>query len=260
MSDSCKLSIVILSFNSQKRISQVLESAKFADELILVDSGSQDKTIEIASQFKAKIFKRDWPGYSEQWNFAIDQAKGDWVFPLASDEVITEELQKDIQEIIAKDNQQFNGYYVRRLAFFLGKPIYHCGWYPGYELRLFRNGKGKFNLKEVHEYLEVEGKLKHIESDLLHYSYDSLFQYLERLNRYTDLEVKELLKTKKPQEIKFSKWGLVRRSLKVFKKMYFKQKGYKDRMPGFVLCLLSSIYRLIGDIKLWEKSEGAKCA
>jgi len=252
------LSIVILTFNSEKRIREVLESAKFADEIIVVDSQSTDQTIEIAAEFTDKIFTRVWPGYSAQWNFAIDQAKGDWVFPLASDEIITEQLQKEIQEIIAKDNQQFNGYYVRRLAFFLDKPIYHCGWYPGYELRLFRNGKGRFNSKEVHEYLEVEGELKHIESDLLHYTYDSLFQYLERLNRYTDLEVKELLKTKEPQAIKFSKWGLVRRSLKVFKKMYFKQKGYKDRMPGFILCLLSSIYRLIGDIKLWEKLEGSK--
>ena len=132
------LSVVILTFNSEKRILEVLQSAKFADEIIVVDSGSQDKTLEIAAEFTDKIFKRSWPGYSPQWNFAIGQASGDWIFVLASDEVITAGLRQDIREITGKNSQECNGYYTKRLAFFLGKPIYHCGWYPGYELRLFR--------------------------------------------------------------------------------------------------------------------------
>ncbi len=250
------LSIIILTFNSQKRIRQVLESAKFADEVIVADSGSQDKTLEIAREFTDKIFQREWPGYSKQWNFAIEKTKSDWVFTLSSDEVITGELREEIKKRVG-ENGPGNGYYVRRLAFFLGKPIYHCGWYPGYELRLFRRGKGRFNSKEVHEYLEVEGNLGRIEKDLLHYTYDSITQYITRMNKYTDLEVQEILKTGGSPQFKFTRWGLVKGPLKVFRKMYFKQKGRRDGLEGFILCFLSSFYRFIYQVKLWEKKREA---
>ena len=163
-------------------------------------------------------------------------------------------MHKQIVKVIEEDAGKLDGYYIRRLSFFLGKPIYHCGWYPGYQLRLFRQGKGKFNSKEVHEYLEVEGNLGYLEGDMLHYTYDSINQYIDRMNRYTDLEVKEILKNDPLKKFKFTKWGLITETLKVFKKMYFKQKGYKDGFEGFLVCILSAFYKFIYRVKLWEKT------
>ncbi|NQT46693.1 MAG: glycosyltransferase family 2 protein [Candidatus Omnitrophica bacterium] len=246
------LSVVVLTYNSEGLIRGCLESAKWADEIIIVDSMSQDKTVDICKEYTDKIWQRPWPGYAKQWNFAIDQAKGDWIFILASDEEITPQLQSEIEQVLTDGTDSFQGYNVPRKAYFLRQWIRGAGWYPGYSIRLIRNGSGHFDDKAVHEALQLSGKAGSLKGDILHFSYESIDQYISRLNRYTDLEVLDMLEN----PLSLSRTKVVARALfrpiKVFFKKYLKQGGVRDGMHGFLLSVFSSYYVFMTYAKYWE--------
>ncbi len=242
------LSVITLAHNEERNIVDCLTSVRWADELLVVDSGSIDKTVELARNFTSKIFTITWEGYGEAKNFALRQAGCDWILWLDADERVTDELAAEIKAVITSNSAGCDAYSVPRRAFFLGKWIRHCGWYPGRVTRLFRRSKGKFSEHRVHEQLLIDGTLGEMQHDILHYTDPSLDHYFTKFNRYTTLAAEEMKSTGRP----FSVYDLLVRPPFLFFKMYILRLGFLDGIQGFILCVVSSAYVFTKYAKLWE--------
>ena len=242
------LSVLVITKNEEHNIVDCLESVKWADEIVVVDSGSDDKTVELARRYSQKVYVKPWEGYAASKNFALEQCMGDWILWLDADERVTGALGDEIQSILEQRVTDSVGFEVSRKAFFLGKWIRHCGWYPGYVLRLFRRGSGRWSDKKVHEHLELEGKTGKLKSDLLHYTDPNLWHYFDKFNRYTTLAAEELAGKGEPFQLS----QLMVRPVWLFVRMYFLKSGFQDGVQGFILCALSSCYVFTKYAKLWE--------
>jgi glycosyltransferase involved in cell wall biosynthesis len=223
------LSIIILTKNSEKYLNEVLDSTKFANEVIIYDSGSEDKTLEIANHYEnVKIFiDKNWEGFGKQKQKAVDKSFNSWVFVLDSDEVITKDLELEILNTI-KDSK-FKAYEVARLNNYFGKWMKHSGLYPDYSIRLFDKTKCKFNERIVHEKVECEN-LSKLKNHFLHYAYDSIDTFIKKQNIYSNLGAK-------PNKLKaiFSPtW--------TFFKVFIIKRGFLDGWRGFVVAKLYSEY------------------
>ena len=245
------LSVIVITKNEEHNIVDCLESVRWANEVVVVDGGSDDKTVELARQHSQKVFIKPWEGYAASKNFALKQCTGDWILWLDADERVTKELGEEIQTLLKQGATSLTGFEVSRRAFFLGKWIRHCGWYPGYVLRLFRRGAGRWSEKKVHEHLEIEGKTGRLNSDLLHYTDPNLWHYFDKFNRYTSLAAEELATNREPFRIR----QLLVRPVWLFLKMYFLKLGFLDGVHGFILCVLSSCYVFTKYAKLWELTD-----
>lgn len=243
------LSVLVITKNEEHNIVECLESVRWADEIVVVDGGSTDKTVLLAGKVTPKVFERKWDGYGAAKNFGLEQCTSEWVLWLDADERVTQELASEIRQTI-QSNPFNNGFEVPRRANFLGSWINHCGWYPGFVARLFRRGKGRFTEQKVHERLEIEGRTGRLTSDLLHYTDPTLAHYFEKFNRYTSLAAEELYERGE----RFSIIQLLVRPPWVFLKMYVVRAGFLDGLAGFVLCALSSLYVFTKYAKLWELS------
>lgn len=243
------LSIVISAYNEEKKIEDCLRSASFADEIIFVDNTSSDKTVEIAKKYTSKIFKRaNNPMLNVNKNFGFSKASGDWILSLDADERVSEELKKEIKSAINKESQA-NGYWIPRKNIIFGKWIKHTGWYPDYQLRLIRRGKGKFPEQHVHEMIKVGGNIGKLNNPIVHYNYETIFQFLNKLAIYIPSEanrkLREGYRVKTQDAISFP--------VKEFMSRFFARKGYKDGLHGLVLSLLMAFYHLLVFIYIWEK-------
>lgn len=242
------LSVIVITLNEARNIGECLQSVKWADEIVVVDSQSCDKTVEIARQYTDKVYTAEWQGYSANKNFALQQTTGDWVLWIDADERVTEALAAEIRHVIAKQPTE-NGFEMARRAFFLGRWIKHSGWYPGYVLRLFRRDCAHFSENFVHEQLELQGTKATLKNDLLHYTDETLEHYLWKLNRYTSLAADELFNKKRK-----TGWrSMIGRALYTFFRMYILKRGFLDGVEGLMLCLLSANYVAMKYAKLWEK-------
>ena len=164
-----KLTVLIIAFNEEKNLRDCLESVKWADEIIVIDSFSTDKTVEISKEFTDKVISRKWEGFSSQRKFSIEQASHEWILSLDADERITEELKNSIQRMLANGSSA-DGYKVARKNHFLGKWIKGAFWYPDYQMRFFRKSKAKMEDRLIHEGFEVDGNVGVIDGDIIHYS------------------------------------------------------------------------------------------
>ena len=243
-----KLSVITLALNEEHNIVDCLASVKWADELIVVDSGSTDRTVELSRQFTNKVLRLKWRGYGGTRNEALQQATGDWILWLDADERVPPELAAEIQQRIRDDDDMFSGYRVARRGYFLGKWIKHCGWYPSRVTRLFRRSRGKFSESRVHEQLLVDGATGQLHNDLLHYTDPDLDHYLQKFNRYTSLAAQDLHAAGK----RFSLYDVLVRPPFVFFKMFVLRLGFLDGVHGFILCFASMAYVFVKYAKLWE--------
>lgn len=253
-----KISVVLATFNEEKNLKECLESVKdLAWEIVIVDGGSTDKTLEIARQFNAKIIQTDNPPvFHINKNKAIDAAIGDWILQLDADERVTKELAEEIKSVVAK-NPYKNGFWIPRQNFFLGKFLSKGGQYPDYTLRLYRRGKGRLPAKDVHEQAIVEGEVDYLENDLLHLRDKTFSIYIERFNRYTDLLAKQLHESGHTiNPIGFINFILIKPFF-WFIKSYIRHKGYVDGFSGFVFALFSSLRYPVAYLKLWRKDENS---
>jgi len=241
------ISVILITLNEEENIIPCLESVQWADEIVVVDSQSQDRTVELAKRFTDKVIISEWQGYANNKNLALGYATSDWILWIDADERVPPALANEIRETIQK-NPRENGFEVARKAFFLGRWIKHCGWYPGYVLRLFRRNKARFNENLVHEGLELEGDRGRLQHPLLHFTDNTLEHYLWKFNRYTSLAAKEL--AQKNRHAGFMTIFL--HSLHAFIKMYIFKLGFLDGVEGLILCLLSPKYVGIKYAKLWE--------
>jgi len=243
-------SVVISAYNEEKKIEDCLKSASFADEIILVDNSSTDKTSEIAKNYTSKIFTRaNNPMLNVNKNFGFSKAKSDWILSLDADERISTELQEEIKK--ALKNSDANGYWIPRKNIIFGKWMEHAGWYPDHQLRLIRRGKGKFPEKHVHEMIKIDGKTDYLNNNLIHYNYENIVQFLRKMEIYVENESKNLIEN--GYELK--KEDAIRFPLKEFISRFFAREGYKDGLHGFVLSLLMAFYHLAVFVSVWENKK-----
>ncbi len=245
-----KISVTIITKNEENNIARCLKSVNWADEIVIVDSGSVDNTLEICKTFKCSIHSIKWLGFGKTKQFAVDQTSHEWVFSIDADEEVTPELKASIQKVL-KDNPSLSGFRIHRRSFYVDKWIKHSGWDKDAPLRLFRKSRGGFNSKEVHESIEVKGKIDKLNGIMLHYTYPTVSSHVEKLDRYSELNVTKQYRAGKS----YSVGKAVSRGLAKFIKMYCIQKGFLDGQTGFVLALNSAFGVYLKYIKLWEKAK-----
>jgi glycosyltransferase involved in cell wall biosynthesis len=244
-----KISAIIITYNEEKNIRRCLLGLDWVDEIVVVDSHSTDDTKKIASEFTQRVFDIRFEGFGKAKQYAKDKASHQWILSVDADEVVTEDLEEEIQTLIRAEDS-LNGYYIPRKSNFLGKWIKHGGWYPDYVLRLFKKDKAKFNHSMVHEKVQVEGKTGYLKNDLLHYTDPNFDHYLEKLNRYTSLGAEELFRKGK----RAKHFCVIFKPLAVFFKMYFVKKGFLDGFSGFILAASSAFHVFSKYVKLQHLS------
>lgn len=241
------ISAVIITYNEEKNIERCINSIKeIADEIVVVDSFSTDKTEEICKAFKVRFIKYAFEGHIEQKNFAISQAKYPHILSIDADEALSDKLKKSIEE--TKKNWEFDGYYFNRLTNFCGKWIKHCGWYPDKKLRLFDSRKGKWGGTNPHDkYIMEKGtRLKHIEGDLLHYSFYTIAQHMDQINKFSSIKADGLFKKGK----KASSFKTFFNPIATFIRHYFIRLGFLDGFYGFVISRNSAHSTFLKYVKL----------
>jgi glycosyltransferase involved in cell wall biosynthesis len=252
------LSIVLITFNEEENLPRTLKSVEgvvrdLGGEIIVVDSGSTDRTVDIAKSFGAKVFVEEWKGFAAQKNSAIEKAGGDWVLLLDADEDISEGLAKEIREVgsgPAEDGfGSEDGYWLKRQNEFLGRRMSHGGFWPDPKLRLFRRGKGHVESRAVHETVLVEGRLGTLDYPIIHHAYPTLTGYIEHMNRYSSLGAEMA----GPRS--FSLLDIFIRPRLTFFYNYFLRLGFLDGREGFLLHYYHSIYVSWKYAKAWELSK-----
>jgi len=240
-----KISVTVITKDEEKNIVDCLKSVEWADELIVVDSESTDRTVELAGQFTDKIFIRKWEGYVLQKRYALSLAANEWVLSLDADERITSELK---QEVLNLTPGNFSGYKIRRKNFLLKKEITSCGWEKDYQLRLMKKDKTSFSDRLVHEKFIVDGEVSTLKNPMLHYTFSSFTDYLNKINYYTSLKAQELFKKKKS----IGPWTIFSHTVSAFFAFFIFRKGFKDGIYGLIISFLHSVSTMMNYVKLWE--------
>lgn len=226
-----KVSAIIITKNEEEDLARCLESIKWVDEIVLIDSGSTDRTLEIAKNYKARIFVEEWKGYTEQKNSCLDKAEHEWVLSLDADEELTMEAQKTIQKILKGNEDRYAGYALRRRVLYLGKWITHGDWYPDYVVRLWKKNSGRFKGGRVHESVEINGPVKHLKCDILHYTYKDLQDQRRRMEKYSKLWAQDRFDRKQP----FRTIDLLLRPPARFLRGLILKSGWLDGWRGFLI-------------------------
>lgn len=245
------LSVVVSVRNAQKNIERCLSSVSWADEIVVVDNESSDETAGIAKKFTRNIFhQKNNLMLNTNKNFGFTKAHSDWVLSLDDDEEIPKNTADEMKEILKNPQASVAGYWIERKNIIFGKWIQHGLWWPDKQLRLFRRGWGKFPCKHVHEYLTVDGRTGQLDGPFIHYNYESISQYIRKMNDiYTENEVENLVGA----GYKVGWFDAIRFPVSDFVKIFFAQDGYKDGLHGLVLSMLQAFYSLVVFAKLWER-------
>jgi glycosyltransferase involved in cell wall biosynthesis len=241
-----KISIVVIAKNEADRIGCLLKSVEFADEVIVVDSGSTDGTQDLCKQFGAKVIFNKWPGYAAQKQFAMEHAVSEWILNLDADEEISDSLAKEIQHIINDAGSDISAFSMPRLSRYLGRWIKHGGWYPDRKVRLVRRGKGAWK-GVLHEQLVVDGKTEQLSKPILHHVYRGISDHVVTINKFSDVYVAE--------HGSAGRWfvfaGVVH-AIGKFAECYLWKLGFLDGIPGLVIAMNSAWYIFLKHAKAWE--------
>lgn len=235
-----KISATIITYNEERNVPRAIESLRCADEIVVVDSGSNDRTVEIAEKLGARVVESPWPGYAKQKNFAAEQATYDWILSLDADESLSEALEGEIWQV-KKNGPQFDAYTMPRMAQYLGRWIRHSGWYPDRKVRLYDRRKCTWVGEFVHETVRVDGSLGHLDSNLLHFTCNSLSEHLKTMDRYTTLAAEELVFRKQ----KIYTRNMILDPAWTFVKTYFFQRGFEDGLEGLTIAYMAALYTFL---------------
>ncbi len=242
------LSVCIICLNEEQNIGRCLESTLWADEVILVDAMSRDKTLEIARRYTDLIYQRAWTGYVDQKNFALSKAHGDWVLSVDADEAVTPALREEIQEEISGRDAK-EGYRIPRRSYYQGRWINHGGFYPDRQLRLFKRSRGRWTGGRVHERVQIDGRIGGLKNDLLHYPYGGVISgQLRTVNSFSSLLAQDMYAKGKRYHLSLL---LVRPFFK-FMEVYLLRRGFLDGPPGLVIAVTSAYAMFVRYVKLRE--------
>ena len=245
-----KLSVVIITKNAADKVRNCLESVKWADEVVIVDGGSTDGTIEIAREYTDKIVSSEFQGFGEERNKGTKEAKGDWILQLDADEVVTDAFRSRLQRIIEGEDEGCVSFKFRRKNIFMGKTMMRGGWYH-YSAHLFKKGLAHYE-GDIHEKLIVNGRQGKMEEGVEHYPFFSVSEFIERQNRYTTLQANEMFKENKDIPIKEVMYNLRVKPRKLFWKMYVRKRGLMEGRHGLIFSILFAWVHFMKWAKYWE--------
>ncbi len=267
------VSVLIPTYNEELNLPDCLRSTTgWSDDVWVLDSFSTDRTVEIAHAAGAKVEQHAWEGYARQKNWGLDNLPllHSWVLILDADERLSPELASEITDLVGRDGDGSDGFYLNRRFIFYGKWIRHCGWYPSWNLRLFRRGRARYEARDVHEHVILDGIADYCKHDLIHEDFRDLSCWIEKHNRYATLEAQELKRAReggstelntglfrgaieRKRFIKTRIWPyLPFRPLVFFFYMYFLRLGFLDGAHGFRFCIMHAIFQEFCSMKLWE--------
>ncbi len=231
-----RISAIIITKNEESALPRCLDSLKWADQIVVLDSGSTDRTVEVARACGAEVHVEEWKGYTDQKNSALAKATGDWVVSLDADEEFSREAQEDVRRLVKEDDSSVQGYAFRRKVFYLGSWICHGDWYPDHVVRLWRRGHGRFVGRRVHESVRVDGAVKELISEILHYTYRDLNDQKARMNHYARLWAEDQFEKKRP----FQWFDLVFRPLARFARGLILKCGFLDGWRGWLIAWMNA--------------------
>lgn len=244
-----KLAAVIITKNEERNIAACLDSVAWADERIVVDAESRDRTVEIARQHGATVYVRPWPGYGPQKNFGIDQARAEWILIVDADERITPALREEIRSVLeASPAADIAGYEIPRRNFFYGRWIRGGGLSPDYQLRLFRKAAGRYDDTMLHEHLRLRGRIERLREPMDHDSMPTIGAHVRKMMRYTTLAAQEKLKHRS----RVSALDIAGRHLGTIVKTYLWRNGYRDGVHGLLVALFAGMHTFVKYAKAWE--------
>ncbi len=240
------VSVVIVTKNEEQNIRNALESVKEFSEIVVIDSFSSDRTVDICKQYTENVHVEEWMGYASQKQKGIDKASLPWVLILDADERITQELKSEI--VNALDDNNYSGFYIPRKNFFIDRWIRHGGWWPDYILRLFRKDKAFIEAREVHEKVIVHGRTRHLKNPIEHYTSRNLSDFIKKLENYSTLSAKEMQR----KDVRPGILSFIINPFFTFSKMFFFRLGFLDGRYGLILAFLYSYYTFLKYAKTWE--------
>lgn len=249
-----KLSVIIITKNEAAHIQACIQSVQFADEVVVLDSGSTDDTCALARAAGAQVYQSDdWPGYGPQKNRALSYARGQWVFSLDADERVSRRLAAEIQQLLATPEvNQCHAYEISRLSCYGGRWMRHSGWHPDYLLRLFKRDQARFSNDLVHERVVYGGRTQRLTGLIYHFPYDSPEVHISKMNQYAATAAQALYARGK----KISVFGIAGKMLWTFLRVYVLRRGFLDGRQGFLLALMAAAGNMFRYSKLWFLNHG----
>ncbi len=247
MMEKIPVSVYVLTTNNRRTIERCLKSLSWAEELVVVDSFSEDGTYEICKQYTDKIFRRKWAGHRDQYQYAADRTTRDWIMFVDADEEIPPELTEEIRTELDGREKDLDGYFVYRRTYYLGRWIRYGGWYPDGEIRLYRRDKGRWE-GGLHAKLVVAGKVGVLKNQYHHYTYGNISDQIQTIDRYSNVAAADLLRSGE----QFSLFKLFFHPPFRFIKEYLFKSGFRDGLPGLIIIVSTMFYVFIKYAKLWE--------
>ena len=241
-----KISAIVIVKNEEKNIEDCLKSISWVDEIIVADSESEDKTVELAKMFTDKVYIKKWEGFVQQKRFALSKTSNEWVLSIDADERISDQLKN---EILKTGPHNSDGFLIRRQNYLFGKEITTCGWDKGYQLRLFKKSKTGLPDRLVHEGFKVDGNIGKLENVIIHNTYSSLNNYLKKVNEYTSLRAEEIYQSK----ARVTAFTIFTHAFSAFFRYYISLRGFKDGMRGLIISFVNSVSTMLTYVKIWEK-------
>ncbi|MGB7202520.1 MAG: glycosyltransferase family 2 protein [Pyrinomonadaceae bacterium] len=244
-----KISATVIVHNEEDNIAEVCESVAWADEIIIVDSDSTDRTVEIAKQYTDKILNREFKGFKDKHEFADAQTTGDWIFWIDADERVSDELRASIANLREYDDSKLaDGYKISRKTFFMDRWIRHCGWSPDYQMRLYRKNKSYWDGVAPHQTARVDGRVETLDGKLLHYTKSDLSEYHRVTNSYATLAAEYLAAEGKT----VGAFGIFTSAVAAFIRTYILKQGFRDGVPGLMISMFTAYGVFLKYAKVWE--------
>ena len=248
-----KVTVTVITLNEANHIEAALASVAWADEIVVVDSGSSDGTADLARRQGARVEVRAWPGYSAQKNYAASIASHDWILSLDADERVSPDLASEIR-ILLQSEPPARGYRVPRVSFYLGRWIRGTDWYPDYQLRLYDRRAGEWNGRRVHESVALKGEPGELKHDLQHFPYRDISHHLQTIDRYTTLAAEQMRADGRTVSLA----GLILHPPFAFLRNYVLRGGFRLGGVGFIVCALNSYYVFLKLAKAWAPDRGSR--
>ncbi len=253
------LSVAIVAKDEEENLRRILPTVAWADEIVLVDSGSTDGTTALAESFGARVLSHTWLGFGAQKNFAIQNCRCDWILSLDADEAVSPELISSIRKVLGAPPTNLVGYFLNRRNLFLGRWMRHGGYYPDAKLRFFKRGRAAFEDRPVHESMIAEGAVSTLRGDLIHNAYPTLTVYLEHMNRYSSASVSLLLaRDSRSHGVLRFLWNTVANPVATFLYNYVVRGAFLDGREGLLLHLYHSLYVSMKYAKAWEAARSTR--